>query len=103
MGRLGSREVGGEVTERERVGGRGAAGQALRRESDGKALVLLDEMGTGTEPTAGSALSIALLRALVRGGPRGAAFTMATTHHGSSPSHTPRIPLDAACRSCCCT
>lgn len=58
------------------------AGQALKRESDGKAVVLLDEMGTGTEPTAGSALSIALLKALVRGGSRGAAFTMATTHHG---------------------
>ncbi|CAL5224634.1 g7352 [Coccomyxa viridis] len=57
--------------------------QALRREADGKALVLLDEVGTGTDPAEGAALGIALLRALVAGGPRGAAFTMATTHHSS--------------------
>ena len=55
--------------------------QALRREADGKALVLLDEVGTGTDPAEGAALGIALLRALAAGGPRGAAFTMATTHH----------------------
>ena len=54
--------------------------QALRREADGKALVLLDEVGTGTDPAEGAALGIALLRALVAGGPRGAAFTMATPH-----------------------
>eukprot|EP00884_Botryococcus_braunii_P008293 jgi/Botrbrau1/17465/Bobra.0054s0052.1 len=57
--------------------------QELRRESDGKALVLLDEIGTGTEPTAGSALGIALLKAFVKGGARGAGFVMATTHHGA--------------------
>ena len=38
-------------------------------------------MGTGTDPAEGAALGIALLRALVAGGPRAAAFTMATTHH----------------------
>ena len=55
--------------------------QALRREADGKALVLLDEVGTGTDPAEGAALGVALLRALAAGGARGAAFTMATTHH----------------------
>jgi len=59
--------------------------QALRREADGKALVLLDEVGTGTDPAEGAALGIALLRALAAGGPRGAAFTMATTHHRYCP------------------
>ncbi|CAK0787588.1 hypothetical protein CVIRNUC_010810 [Coccomyxa viridis] len=57
--------------------------QALRREADGKALVLLDEVGTGTDPAEGAALGIALLKALAGGGARGAAFTMATTHHSS--------------------
>ena len=61
--------------------------QALRREADGKALVLLDEVGTGTDPAEGAALGIALLRALVAGGPRGAAFTMATTHHRCNGPH----------------
>jgi len=59
--------------------------QALRREADGKALVLLDEVGTGTDPAEGAALGIALLRALAAGGPRGAAFTLATTHHRYCP------------------
>ncbi|BDA49511.1 Endonuclease MutS2 [Coccomyxa sp. Obi] len=57
--------------------------QALRRETDGKALVLLDEVGTGTDPAEGAALGIALLRALAAGGARGAAVTIATTHHSS--------------------
>ena len=61
--------------------GRQLCMQALRREADGKALVLLDEVGTGTDPAEGAALGVALLRALAAGGARGAAFTMATTHH----------------------
>ena len=61
--------------------GRQDAVQALRREADGRALVLLDEVGTGTDPAEGAALGVALLRALAAGGARGAAFTMATTHH----------------------
>ena len=43
--------------------------------------MLLDEVGTGTEPVEGSALGVALLETLVKGGRGGAGFTMATTHH----------------------
>lgn len=57
--------------------------QALRGEAAGKALVLLDEVGTGTEPVEGAALGIALLRALADGGRGGAAITMSTTHHSA--------------------
>ena len=55
--------------------------QAVRAASDSKSLVLLDEVGTGTEPVEGSALGVALLETLVKGGQGGAGFTMATTHH----------------------
>lgn len=55
--------------------------QALRAEADGRALVLLDEVGTGTEPVEGAALGIALLRALAGSGPGSAALTVGTTHH----------------------
>ena len=44
----------------------------------GEALVLLDEVGSGTDPTEGSALGMAVLRQLVQD----AALTLATTHHG---------------------
>jgi dsDNA-specific endonuclease/ATPase MutS2 len=58
------------------------ARQALRREADGAALALLDEVGTGTDPGEGAALGAALLRALAADGAhRTAAFTLATTHH----------------------
>ena len=40
----------------------------MRAEADGKALVLLDELGTGTDPTDGAALGVALLRRMVEGG-----------------------------------
>ena len=43
--------------------------------------MLLDEVGTGTDPAQGAALGVALLQALVKGGQRGSGFTMATTHH----------------------
>ncbi|KAL4459148.1 hypothetical protein ABPG75_014013 [Micractinium tetrahymenae] len=56
---------------------------ALRAESGSRSLVLLDEVGTGTDPAEGSALGIALLRALVKGGPGGASLVMASTHHGA--------------------
>ncbi|GAX78758.1 hypothetical protein CEUSTIGMA_g6195.t1 [Chlamydomonas eustigma] len=55
--------------------------QALRAEADGKALVLLDELGTGTDPTEGAALGVALLRKMVSGGLGGGALIVATTHH----------------------
>ena len=73
--------------------------QALRREADGKALVLLDEVGTGTDPAEGAALGIALLRALAAGGARGAAFTMASTHHRWSVSLF-RSRREHACKWC---
>lgn len=44
--------------------------------------MLLDEVGTGTDPVEGAALGAAVLRALADGGARGAALTLATTHHG---------------------
>lgn len=55
--------------------------QGVRQETQGKSLVLLDEVGTGTDPAQGAALGVALLQALVKGGQRGSGFTMATTHH----------------------
>lgn len=42
--------------------------QTLRGEADGKALLLLDELGTGTDPLEGAALGLALLKRLVNGG-----------------------------------
>lgn len=43
-----------------------------------ESLVLLDEVGSGTDPTEGSALGMAVLRKLAGD----AALTLATTHHG---------------------
>ena len=63
--------------------------QALRQESDSRALVLLDEVGTGTDPAEGAALGAAILQALARGGQRGAALTLATTHHRCAPGPAP--------------
>ncbi len=53
---------------------------AARAEAGPAALVLLDELAGGTDPAEGAALGGALLRALVLGGPRGAALSVATTH-----------------------
>ncbi|KAG2444932.1 hypothetical protein HXX76_001668 [Chlamydomonas incerta] len=55
--------------------------QSLRGEADGKALLLLDELGTGTDPLEGAALGLALLKRLVNGGVGAGALTVATTHH----------------------
>jgi len=55
--------------------------QSLRAEADGRSLILLDELGTGTDPGEGAALGVALLRRLVRGGAGAGALTVATTHH----------------------
>ncbi len=48
-------------------------------EADEHSLVLIDEIGAGTDPTEGSAIAAALLRTLTESGAR----TIATTHHGS--------------------
>jgi DNA mismatch repair protein MutS2 len=52
--------------------------EALRQTTDGASLVLLDEVGAGTDPAEGSALAIALLRLLAER----ARLTIATTHFG---------------------
>jgi hypothetical protein len=86
--------------------------EGLRKEATGKSLVLLDELGTGTDPIEGSALGVALMKALVGGKSGGgegegsggnqekeigspspspsssnswgvAALTVATTHHSA--------------------
>lgn len=47
--------------------------------SDERGLVLLDEIGTGTDPAEGSALAIAILLQLYKNG----STVLATTHHGN--------------------
>jgi DNA mismatch repair protein MutS2 len=49
------------------------------READDKSLVLLDELGSGTDPEEGSALAFAILDALIEK----RAFVLVTTHHGA--------------------
>lgn len=41
--------------------------QACRAEADGRALMLLDELGTGTDPVEGAALGVALLKRMATG------------------------------------
>jgi DNA mismatch repair protein MutS2 len=63
----------------------------LRRileESDGATLVLLDEIGSGTDPAEGSALAAAALVSLTGRG----ALTLATTHLGSLKDLASRMP-----------
>ena len=55
-----------------------AAGTASPAQPAGASLVLLDEVGAGTDPTEGTALAIALLRQLADR----ARLTIATTHFG---------------------
>ena len=60
--------------------------------------MLLDEVGTGTDPVEGAALGVAILRALARGGDRGAALTLATTHHRHGPDLAALAAGDTHCR-----
>ena len=69
-----------------------SAHAALLREileqADGDALVLLDEIGSGTDPAEGGALAAASLQALTRRG----AMTFATTHLGALKELATRVP-----------
>lgn len=51
----------------------------ILEEADNRTLVLLDELGSGTDPTAGAALGMAALESLTERG----SVTIATTHYGS--------------------
>ncbi|MDO8611410.1 MAG: endonuclease MutS2 [Dehalococcoidia bacterium] len=51
---------------------------AILRAASPRSLVLLDELGAGTDPAEGSALAKAILHHLLRSG----CLTIATTHHG---------------------
>ncbi|MEP0860700.1 MAG: endonuclease MutS2 [Ignavibacterium sp.] len=51
----------------------------ILREADNSSLVLLDEIGTGTDPTEGASLAAAILKKLLQKG----ALVFASTHHGS--------------------
>ncbi|MGB5711074.1 MAG: endonuclease MutS2 [Waterburya sp.] len=51
---------------------------AALQDNDGNSLILLDEVGAGTDPAEGSALAIALLKHLAEHG----LLTIATTHYG---------------------
>ena len=55
--------------------------QAVLEEKTETSLVLLDEVGTGTDPDEGSALGVALLEALAGFGAHGTLLTFATTPH----------------------
>ena len=51
----------------------------IAEEADGESLVLIDEIGSGTDPGEGGAIAAAMLELLTRRG----SCTVATTHHGA--------------------
>lgn len=57
--------------------------EKIRDESTGQSLVLLDELGTGTDAIDGAALGIAIMQTFAQGGRGGAGLTLATTHHSA--------------------
>jgi DNA mismatch repair protein MutS2 len=62
--------------------------KAIMEEASSGDLVLIDEIGTGTDPEEGAALAMAVLEALtVRG-----IVTMVTTHHGALKAFAHRTP-----------
>jgi DNA mismatch repair protein MutS2 len=65
-----------------------AALRSLLARADHGTLVILDEMGSGTDPSEGGALASAVLEELTRRG----ALTLATTHLGALKSLATRIP-----------
>lgn len=53
----------------------------IKESSTGESLVLLDEVGTGTNPIEGAALGMSILESFARDGAGGAQLTFASTHH----------------------
>lgn len=56
--------------------------QRIKEASTADSLVLLDEVGAGTDPTEGAALGMALLESFSERKNGGSLLTFATTHHG---------------------
>lgn len=61
---------------------------AMTRDLELPALVLLDEVGAGTDPTEGGALGVAIVDGFVRRG----AMVVATTHHGLMKAYAQSTP-----------
>lgn len=62
--------------------------RTIIEQADENSLVLLDELGSGTDPTAGAALGMAILETLTTR----KTVTLATTHHGALKAFATRTP-----------